>query len=113
MGQGEFKPSGALQRTKSQGAKRKRVGMQAGKSKGSTLAPNRIRAEAARQSVRSVEADLASRLPSDQRDKLTVLRDAPNLKPLLAGLKKKHMKKPLTRGRKRKLRIKGQRGGQQ
>jgi hypothetical protein len=108
MAQGKFKPAGGLKKKKAKGATRKHVGKN-GKSTGSTMPSNMVRDEASKLFVRSVEADLAAKLPSDQRDKLTVLRNAANLKPLLAGMKKKHMKKPLTRGRKRKQRVKGQR----
>ncbi len=102
MAQGKFKPAGGLKKNKSKGANRKHVGKHVGRSKGLVMPNNKIREEAGKLFVRSVEADLASRLPSDQRDKLTVLRNAANLKPILSGMKKKHMKKPLTRGRKRK-----------
>ena len=102
MGQGKFRPSSRLSHKKSKGAMRKDVGRQVGKTKGSSMPPNRLRDAAGKIFARAVEADLASRLPSDQRDKLTVLRNAPSMKPLIAGMKKKHMKKPLTRGRKRK-----------
>lgn len=112
MAQGRSKPSAAAKskHEKSKGAKRKQVGKQAGKSKGTTLPANKLRDEASRFYTRSVEADLASRLPSDQRDKLTVLRNAPGMKPVLQGMKKKHMTKPLVRGRKRKAtkRLKGE-----
>ncbi len=109
MAQGKFKPSGGLKRKKSKGADKKKVG-QAGKSKGTTMPANSIRDAAGRLFVRAVESDLAARLPSDQKDKLTVLKNAPSVKHLIAGMKKKHMKKPLTRGRKRKAnRIKGTR----
>ncbi len=90
MPQGKSRPTGGkAKKVKSQGAKRKSVG-QNGKSKGTTLPKNKLRDEAGKFYTR------------DQRDKLTVLRNAPNLKPLLSGMKKKHMKKPLVRGRKRK-----------
>ena len=107
MAQGKFKPAGGLKKNKSKGADRKHAGKTRRSNK--LIAPkNNIREEAGKIFVRSVEADLASKLPSDQRDKLTVLRNSANLKPLLSGMKKKHMKKPLTRGRKRKAnKVKG------
>src|SRR3989338_7063723 len=109
MAQGKFKPAGGLKKKRTKGANRKHVGKTT-RSMGLTMPSNKVREEAGKIFVRSVEADLAAKLPSDQRDKLTVLLNAANLKPLLAGMKKKHMKKPLTRGRKRKgNKIKGQR----
>ncbi len=110
MAQGKSKPSSTKKKAKSDGSQRKKVGKQQGRSKGTTMPKNKLRDEATKFYGRAVEADLASRLPSDQRDKLTVLRNAPKMKPVLAGMKKKHMKKPLTRGRKRKasMRKKGE-----
>jgi hypothetical protein len=100
MAQGKFKAVASKKREKSLGAKRKKVG-QSGKSKGSSNPRHNLRDAALKTFGRAVEADLAAKLPSDQRDKLTVLRDAP-LRKGLEVAKKKNGKKPLTRGRTRK-----------
>ena len=102
--------SGNLKATKkdarrSAGAIRKAVGVTI-KHKNYTnkhLNKNAFRDQAASSYINSVETSMASRLPSDQRSKLTMVKGqgGPS-STVLATTNKKHMKKPLTRGRKRK-----------
>lgn len=91
---------------KSIGSKRKHEGRAAKPSTRRApqpLAKNKIRDKAARGFMQAVEASMATKLPSDQRDKLTILRTAG----AGLGLKTKiHKKKPLVRGRKRKNKAK-------
>lgn len=80
---------------KSAGAKRKYVGESKKKStftKTKNTPENKARAHY----IATVEAAMASRVPSDQRSKLHVVKSTGPKE------KKKNMKKPLTRGRKRK-----------
>lgn len=80
---------------KSAGALRKYVGESKKKST-FTKSRNTPEAKARANYISSVEAAMASRVPSDQRSKLSIVRSGGPME------KKKHMKKPLTRGRKRK-----------
>ncbi|KAG5474294.1 hypothetical protein LSCM1_03074 [Leishmania martiniquensis] len=80
---------------KSAGALRKYVGEAKRKStftKAKKTAESRARANY----ISAVEAAMASRVPSDQRSKLSIVKSSGPME------NKKHMKKPLTRGRKRK-----------
>lgn len=81
---------------KSAGALRKYVG-EAKRKSTFTKRRNTPEAKAQANYIQSVEAAMTSRAPSDLRSKLTVVKTSA---PMLS--KKKHMKKPLTRGRKRK-----------
>eukprot|EP00758_Cryptobia_borreli_P012045 Tbor_TRINITY_DN5714_c3_g3::TRINITY_DN5714_c3_g3_i1::g.19587::m.19587 len=87
---------------KSSGSVRKKVGTTkkhlaySGRASGK----NSLRDKANSTYISSVEASMASRLPSDQRSKLTVVK--PGANPSAIQSNKKHQKKPLTRGRKRK-----------
>ncbi|KAL7699347.1 hypothetical protein N2W54_007862 [Lotmaria passim] len=80
---------------KSAGALRKYVG-EAKKKSTYTKTKNSAEHKARAHYISSVEAAMASRVPSDQRSKLSVVKPGGPVE------KKKHMKKPLTRGRKRK-----------
>ncbi|CCW68745.1 unnamed protein product [Phytomonas sp. Hart1] len=80
--------------TKSAGAMRKHVG-DAKKKSTFTKAKNSIERKARSNYIHSIEAAMASRVPSDQSSKLKIVKPAP-------VQRKKNMKKPLTRGRKRK-----------
>jgi hypothetical protein len=62
-------------------------------------AANFLRDAAGKSFITAIEGDMAHRLPSDQRMKLTVLRETPGK---LVANKKRNLKKPLARGRKRK-----------
>jgi len=80
----------------SAGSQRKQIGITK-KHKHTTMkGRQKIRDKANSHYVEFVEKSMASKLPSDQRDKLTVVRSQG------APVKKKNMKKPLTRGRRRK-----------
>ncbi|ESS66786.1 hypothetical protein TcG_04984 [Trypanosoma cruzi] len=84
---------------KSGGALRKSVG----DSKKKTVYGKRrktIEAKARASYASAVESRMASRVPSDQRGRLTVVK--PTAGQTSQREKKKHMKKPLTRGRRRK-----------
>ena len=90
---------------RSAGAIRKSVGATA-KHKNYTSkhsGKNIFRDQATSSYITSVETSMASRLPSDQRSKLTMVKSqgGPS-STVAASSSKKHMKKPLTRGRKRK-----------
>eukprot|EP00796_Vickermania_ingenoplastis_P008358 gene8357-gene6556 len=81
---------------KSSGALRKYVG-EAKKKTTTTKRKSGASGTAAANYINSVEAAMASRVPSDQRSKLNII------KPSGAPTEKaKHKKKPLTRGRTRK-----------
>ncbi|KAG5500385.1 hypothetical protein JKF63_03477 [Porcisia hertigi] len=80
---------------KSAGALRKYVG-EAKKKSTYTKAKKTPETKARANYISAVETVMASRVPSDQRSKLSIV------KPSGPMGKKKHMKKPLTRGRKRK-----------
>ncbi|CCW62409.1 unnamed protein product [Phytomonas sp. EM1] len=80
--------------TKSAGAARKHVG-EAKKKSTYTKAKNSVERKARANYINTVEAAMASRVPSDQSFKLRIVKPA-------TQQTKKHMKKPLTRGRKRK-----------
>lgn len=92
--------------TKSVGARRKHVGHTAKNMRSGIKNKDPLRNRASAGFASQVEADMSTRLPSDQRDKLTVLRTAlkKGTEGVIAKKKLKHMKKPLTRGRKRKVR---------
>ncbi|KAK7201013.1 hypothetical protein NESM_000160800 [Novymonas esmeraldas] len=80
---------------KSAGALRKYVG-EAKKKFTYTKAKKTPETKARANYIKSVEAAMASRVPSDQRSKLSIVKAGGPRE------KKKNMKKPLTRGRKRK-----------
>jgi hypothetical protein len=80
----------------SKGAARKKIGYTAKHKKHNSIGRNKIRDQATAQYVNAIEGQMASRLPSDQRDKLSVVRSSGPIDP------KKNRKKPLTRGRSRK-----------
>lgn len=82
-------------KSKSAGALRKYVG-EAKKKFTYTKTKNTAENKARAHYISSVEAAMASRVPSDQRSKLHVVKSSGPME------KKKNMKKPLTRGRKRK-----------
>lgn len=82
-------------KAKSAGALRKYVG-EAKKKKTFTKTKNTAENKARAHYISSVENAMASRVPSDQRSKLSIVKSSGPAE------KKKHMKKPLTRGRKRK-----------
>ncbi|RNF26867.1 uncharacterized protein Tco025E_00949 [Trypanosoma conorhini] len=86
-------------RGKSDGALRKYVGDSKKKTVHSKRR-NTVEAKARANYVSAVESHMASRVPSDQRGRLTVVKPTAG-QTKLSG-KKKNMKKPLTRGRKRK-----------
>ncbi|SCU71163.1 uncharacterized protein TEOVI_000274300 [Trypanosoma equiperdum] len=83
-------------RGKSEGALRKYVG-EAKKKTVFNKGRKTLQTKARANYISAVESHMASRVPSDQRDRLRVVKATGGLQP-----KKKHMKKPLTRGRKRK-----------
>lgn len=88
---------------KSAGAARKNLGLtQKHKSYGKNKMNNAVRSQAGASYINQVESSMAARLPSDQRDKLKMIKATGNGSVHQAITKKKHMKKPLTRGRKRK-----------
>ncbi|KAG5498212.1 hypothetical protein JIQ42_03016 [Leishmania sp. Namibia] len=80
---------------KSAGALRKYVG-EAKKKSTFTKAKKTPETKARANYISAVEAAMASRVPSDQRSKLSIVKSSGPM------VKKKHIKKPLTRGRKRK-----------
>lgn len=82
---------------KSAGALRKYVGF-AQKKHTTTTNKHRhsVEARARAHYINAVETAMASRVPSDQRSKLSVVRPTGPIE------KQKHKKKPLTRGRRRK-----------
>ncbi|CAJ1009928.1 hypothetical protein Q4I28_005242 [Leishmania naiffi] len=80
---------------KSAGALRKYVG-EAKKKSTYTKAKKTPEAKARANYISAVESAMASRVPSDQRSKLSIVKSSG------PTLTKKHIKKPLTRGRKRK-----------
>lgn len=80
---------------KSAGALRKYVG-EAKKKFTYTKKRSSVEAKAKANYINSVEAAMASRVPSDQRSRLAVVKPGGPIE------KKKHQKKPLTRGRTRK-----------
>ncbi|EPY31874.1 hypothetical protein STCU_03150 [Strigomonas culicis] len=82
-------------KSKSAGALRKYVGSAPRKSTLSK-AKKSTKAKAQANYINSVETAMASRVPSDQRSKLNIIRPAGPLE------KRKNRKKPLTRGRVRK-----------
>ncbi|CBZ28422.1 conserved hypothetical protein [Leishmania mexicana MHOM/GT/2001/U1103] len=82
-------------RHKSAGALRKYVG-EAKRKSTFTKAKKTPEAKARANYISAVETAMASRVPSDQRSKLSIVKSSG------PAAKKKHMKKPLTRGRKRK-----------
>jgi hypothetical protein len=86
----------AAKKTKSSGAKRKVIGFTKKHKHTSNQGRNAIRDQATSQYINFVERTMASRLPSDQRDKLSIV------KPEGPKEDKKGKRKPLTRGRKRK-----------
>ena len=92
--------AGKNKQGKSAGAIRRQLGKTAKNMRSQTMKPNAVRAEASRSFNRAVETAMANKLPSVQRQKLTIVRSTgiatriPN--------RKKGMKKPLVRGRKRK-----------
>lgn len=90
--------SGKLQSRKvqSKGSARKHVGVTAKHKHHNNQGRNKIRDKATAAYVKTIEGQMASRLPSDQRDKLTVVHSTGP-----APTKKKGLKKPLTRGRSR------------
>ncbi|KAH9586100.1 hypothetical protein LSM04_000890 [Trypanosoma melophagium] len=85
-------------RAKSVGALRKYVG-ESKKKTVHTKSRKTVEAKAQANYISSVEAQMASRVPSDQRGRMTIIKPTT---PDALGKKKKNMKKPLTRGRKRK-----------
>lgn len=80
---------------KSSGALRKHVG-EAKKKFTYTKRRNSLESKARANYISGVEAAMASRVPSDQRSKLSIV------KPTGPVVKAKNKKKPLTRGRTRK-----------
>lgn len=94
-------------KSQSKGAARKKVGITAKHKKHNSVGRNKIRDQATASYVNAIEGQMASRLPSDQRDKLSVVRSSGPIDP------KKNRKKPLTRGRSRKSTkgAKGTKGG--
>lgn len=82
-------------KAKSAGALRKYVG-EAKKKATYTKRLNTVEAKARANYIHSVEAAMASRVPSDQRSKLTIVKSSGPV------TKQKNAKKPLTRGRTRK-----------
>jgi hypothetical protein len=80
---------------KSAGALRKHVG-EAKKKSTYTKTKDSAECKARAHYISSVEATMASRVPSDQRSKLFIVKPGGPME------KRKRMKKPLTRGRKRK-----------
>ena len=79
----------------SAGSLRKKLGF-AKKHKGHGGKLHNVRDKATSNYISQIETQMASRLPSDQRDKLTTV------KPGGPPVEKKSKKKPLTRGRRRK-----------
>ncbi|KAG8348377.1 hypothetical protein TRVL_00794 [Trypanosoma vivax] len=90
-------------RGKSVGALRKYVG-ESKKKTVFTKSRKTLQTKARANYISVVESHMASRVPSDQRGRLTVVKPDAGKQPK----KKKHMKKPLTKGRKRKSAKKGQ-----
>lgn len=91
----------AFAKKQSAGAARKKLGHTA---KNMRTKVNVLRDKLQSSFSNAIEQQLASRVPSDQRDRLTVLRDAQRNGHLTAGTTNplKHKKKQLTRGRRRK-----------
>ncbi|ESL08645.1 hypothetical protein TRSC58_03649 [Trypanosoma rangeli SC58] len=85
-------------RVKSDGALRKYVGDSKKKTVHSKRR-NTVEAKARANYVSAVESHMASRVPSDQRGRLTVVKPTAGQ---MQQKKMKNMTKPLTRGRKRK-----------
>lgn len=87
----------------SAGAARKQVGTTIKhKNYGKNKMNNAVRTQANASYINQVESSMAARLPSDQRDKLRMIKATGNGAVKTNISNKKHMKKPLTRGRKRK-----------
>ena len=82
---------------RSQGSHRKHVGKTA-KNMRSSQKPNALRDAARGAFTHAVESAMAQRLPSDQRAKMTVVKNSG----AVIQNKKKGKRKPLVRGRKRK-----------
>lgn len=80
---------------KSSGAQRKHVGAAKKKHTYTKSKATPVKRAQAKYTA-SVEAAMASRVPSDQRSKLSIIKPSGPIS------KQKHMKKPLTRGRTRK-----------
>ncbi|ORC89748.1 uncharacterized protein TM35_000112820 [Trypanosoma theileri] len=85
-------------RAKSVGALRKYVG-ESKKKTVHTKSKKTVEAKARANYIASVESHMAARVPSDQRGRMTIIKATG---PDAVVKKKKNMKKPLTRGRKRK-----------
>ena len=83
-------------KAKSVGGKRKLVGQTKKHKHTSNQGRNAIRDKATSQYINFVERTMTSRLPSDQRDKLCIVKPSGPVE------EKKGKRKPLTRGRKRK-----------
>ena len=97
MAQGKNKNAAKAKKAKSSGAVRKNLGKTAKNLR--TKAANYLRDAAGKSFIMAIEGDMAHRLPSDQRMKLTVLKDGPGKQ---IQNKKRNLKKPLARGRSRK-----------
>ena len=81
----------------SAGSKKKKIGRSKHSLHGQSK-KDELRTKAGAAFINLIEQDLAAKLPSDQRDKLTVLKQkGPRLDPKAD----KHKKKQLTRGRTR------------
>uniref|UniRef100_A0A7S1Q6S7 Uncharacterized protein n=1 Tax=Neobodo designis TaxID=312471 RepID=A0A7S1Q6S7_NEODS len=90
------KSGGKAKQQKSKGSARKTVGQT--KKNMRSESKDYLRDKAGKSFINAIENDMASRVPSDQRAKLTLLKaKGPIIKNRSSG-----KKKPLTRGRKRK-----------
>lgn len=95
MAQGSGKPKKA-KKASSGGSQRKKLGKT--KKAHNTVRSDYLRDKAGKSFMQAIENEMATRVPSDQRAKLTLLKSSG---PVLTN-KKTGMKKPLTRGRSRK-----------
>ena len=85
-------------KSQSVGSAKKKVGHTPKHKHTNNQGRNAIRDKATSTYINTIEGQMASRLPSDQRDKLSVVKSSGPV----TIQSKKGKKKPLTRGRKRK-----------